>query len=61
MGKKSGVDNIAIWAARLGLSMTDEEAMDVLKQVKLKAHDMKRTLKESEFKEIVDQVKKAKK
>jgi isopropylmalate/homocitrate/citramalate synthase len=59
MGKKSGVDNIAIWAARLGLSLTDDEAMDVLKQVKLKAHDMKRTLKESEFKEIADQVKKA--
>ncbi len=61
MGKKSGVDNITIWSTRLGISLTDEEGMDVLKRVKLKAHDMKRTLTESEFKEIANQVKSAKK
>jgi len=61
MGKKSGVDNVAIWSARLGISLSDEEALDVLKIVKLQAHDKKRTLKESEFKKIVKEVKAAKK
>ncbi|MDI7258781.1 MAG: pyruvate carboxyltransferase [Thermodesulfobacteriota bacterium] len=61
MGKKSGVDNISIWSARLGISLTEEESMDVLMRVKLKALDLKRTLKESEFKKIVKEVKSAKK
>jgi isopropylmalate/homocitrate/citramalate synthase len=61
MGKKSGIDNVAIWSARLGISLTDEESMDVLKKVKLQAHDLKRTLKESEFKKIVKEVKSVKK
>ena len=59
MGKKSGIDNIAIWATRLGIHLTDEESMDVLKRVKLKAYDLKRTLTESEFKEVVNEVKPA--
>ena len=57
MGKKSGVDNIAIWAERLGIQLTEEESLEVLRRVKLKAHDLKRTLKESEFKKIVKEVK----
>jgi isopropylmalate/homocitrate/citramalate synthase len=61
MGKKSGVDNIAIWSAKLGFNLTDEESMEVLKRVKLKAHDLKRTLRESEFKKIINEVKKGKK
>jgi isopropylmalate/homocitrate/citramalate synthase len=61
MGKKSGVDNITIWSAKLGISLSDEEGMEVLRRVKLKAHDLKRTLKESEFKKIVKEVKSAKK
>jgi isopropylmalate/homocitrate/citramalate synthase len=61
MGKKSGVDNIALWSAKLGINLTDEEGMEVLMQVKQKAHELKRTLKESEFKKIVKEVKSAKK
>jgi len=61
MGKKSGLDNITIWSERLGINLTDEESMEVLQRVKLKAHDLKRTLKESEFKKIVKEVKSAKK
>jgi isopropylmalate/homocitrate/citramalate synthase len=57
MGKKSGVDNIEIWTKKLGLKVTEEEGMEVLRRVKLKAHDLKRTLKESEFKKIVKEVK----
>ena len=57
MGKKSGVDNIAIWAERLGIQLTEEESLEVLRRVKLKAHDLKRTLKESEFKKIAKEVK----
>jgi isopropylmalate/homocitrate/citramalate synthase len=56
MGKKSGVDNIAIWSAKLGINLSDEDGMEVLRRVKLKAHDLKRTLKESEFKKIVKEV-----
>jgi isopropylmalate/homocitrate/citramalate synthase len=61
MGKKSGVDNITIWSTRLGITLSDEEGMDVLQKVKMKAYDLKRTLKESEFKKIVKEVKSAKK
>ena len=57
MGKKSGVDNIEIWTKKLGIKVTEEEGMEVLRRVKLKAHDLKRTLKESEFKKIVKEVK----
>ena len=60
MGKKSGVDNITIWSTKLGMNLSDEDGMEVLRRVKLKAHDLKRTLKESEFKKIAKQVKLAK-
>ena len=49
MGKKSGLDNIWIWAKKLGIKLSDEEAMSVLQEVKLKSHDLKRTLSEEEF------------
>ena len=61
MGKKSGVDNIALWSAKLGINLSDEDGMEVLRLVKLKANDLKRTVKESEFKKIVKEVKSAKK
>lgn len=56
MGKKSGLDNIEIWAEKLGLLLTGEERMEVLRRVKLKAHDLKRTLNEKEFLEIAREV-----
>jgi isopropylmalate/homocitrate/citramalate synthase len=57
MGKKSGVDNITLWIEKLGIELSEELKMPVLNQVKLKSHDLKRTLTEDEFKEIVKRVK----
>ena len=56
MGKKSGLDNVAVWAKKLGIELNDEEAMDVLQEVKLKSHDLKRVLTEEEFMQIAEQV-----
>ena len=57
LGKKSGLDNVAIWSQKLGITLSEEESMNVLKRVKLKAHDLKRTVTEKEFKKIVEEVK----
>jgi len=56
LGKKSGLDNVAIWSQKLGVTLSDEESMNVLQRVKLKAHDLKRPLNEKEFKKIVEDV-----
>ena len=56
MGKKSGVDNIAIWAKKVGVQLNDTQAMAVLNQVKLRSHDLKRVLTEEEFKEILNRM-----
>jgi len=56
MGKKSGLDNIEIWTKKLGIELGEEEALEVLRKVKLKSHDIKRVLTEDEFREIVEQV-----
>ncbi len=57
MGKKSGLDNVWIWAESMGLELNNEEAMEVLQRVKIASHDSKRVLNENEFKEIVEKVK----
>jgi isopropylmalate/homocitrate/citramalate synthase len=56
MGKKSGLDNITIWAQKLGIELTEEQTMDVLMEVKLTSHDLKRVLNPDEFKAIVEKV-----
>jgi hypothetical protein len=56
MGKKSGLDNIAIWSKKLGIEVSEDDAMDVLMAVKLKSHDLKRTLTEEEFMGVVEEV-----
>ena len=53
MGKNSGLDNILIWSQKLGVELTEEDALTVLQEVKLKSHDLKRVLTEAEFMEIV--------
>jgi isopropylmalate/homocitrate/citramalate synthase len=58
MGEKSEVDNVAIWSQRLGIELNEEESLAVLKEVKLRSHDLKRVLTEDEFKKIVEKVKK---
>ena len=57
MGKKSGVDNITVWAEKLGLKIDESKRMDVLNRIKRRSHDLKRVLTEQEFKEIAEQVK----
>lgn len=46
MGKKSGLNNIEIWAKRLGIELSNEEAMEALMVVKRKSYDLKRVLSE---------------
>ncbi len=57
MGKKSGIDSIAVWSQKLGIELTEEEALAALTKVKLKSHDLKRVLTEDEFREIAENVK----
>jgi isopropylmalate/homocitrate/citramalate synthase len=57
MGKKSGLDNIALWSKELNIELTENEAMAVLKEVKRKSHDLKRVLTEEEFGEIANAAK----
>ena len=57
IGKKSGPDNIKMWAQRLNIDLSEEEVMAVLKEVKLQSHDLKRVLSEEEFKGIAEKVK----
>lgn len=56
MGKKSGVDNIVIWAEKLGIEIPEAERMNVLNEVKLTSHDKKRPLSDQEFSEVVKRV-----
>jgi isopropylmalate/homocitrate/citramalate synthase len=57
MGKKSGVDNIWVWAEKLGISISQDEAMELVQTVKLKSHDLKRVLTEDEFAELAEAIK----
>ena len=56
MGKKSGLDNITIWTQKLGITLTEDQALDVLMEVKLTSHDLKRVLSTDEFKAIAEKV-----
>jgi isopropylmalate/homocitrate/citramalate synthase len=57
MGKKSGVDNLLVWAEKLGLDIPEEKRLEIVGRVKRYSHDSKRVLTEAEFVEIVEQVK----
>jgi isopropylmalate/homocitrate/citramalate synthase len=57
MGKKSGIDSIAVWSQKLGIDLTEDEALLVLSRVKAKSHDLKRVLTEDEFREIAESAK----
>ena len=52
MGKKSGLDNVEIWAKKMGIEIGEADAMEVLKKVKQKSHDLKRVLTDAEFRKI---------
>jgi isopropylmalate/homocitrate/citramalate synthase len=53
MGKGSGIDSVRIWLDKIGVQASDQEAMEILKQVKAKGNDTKRLLTIDQFKEIV--------
>ncbi len=57
MGKKSGIDSVAMWAEKLNLDLDKDQGAEVLKRVKLFSHDVKRQLTEEEFKDIAHTVK----
>jgi len=57
MGKKSGLDSVAIWADKLGIELAKDEVRQVLGQVKQRSLDLKRTLTEDEFREVAQGVK----
>jgi hypothetical protein len=56
MEKKSGLDNSWVWCEKLGIELKGDEALEVLRTVKLKSHDLKRVLTESEFMKTLEQV-----
>jgi isopropylmalate/homocitrate/citramalate synthase len=56
MGKKSGVDNIMVWAEKLGLAVQEDKKLDILALIKRTSHDLKRVITEKEFTEIVRKV-----
>jgi isopropylmalate/homocitrate/citramalate synthase len=57
MGKKSGLDNVELWARKLNIELNEDEALAVLKEVKQKSHDLKRVLTEDEFAQIAGNAK----
>jgi isopropylmalate/homocitrate/citramalate synthase len=56
LGKKSGVDSVKLWAEKLSIRLSDEEARKIVVLVKDMAVKFKRLLTENEFREIVESV-----
>jgi isopropylmalate/homocitrate/citramalate synthase len=54
MGKGSGIDSVRIWLDKIGVSASDEEAMEILKAVKAQGNQTKKLLTLDEFKTIVE-------
>jgi isopropylmalate/homocitrate/citramalate synthase len=57
LGKKSGLDNVDIWAKRLGIELSEEQSNALLQEAKLMSHDLKRVLSEKEFRKLAKKVK----
>jgi isopropylmalate/homocitrate/citramalate synthase len=53
MGKGSGIDSVRIWLDKIGVKASDQEAMEVLKQVKSIGNSTKKLLTIDQFKDIV--------
>jgi len=56
LGKKSGIDSIAIKAKELGLSLTTEQQQEVLAAVKHTGTEKRALVSDAEFRAIVSQV-----
>jgi len=52
LGKKSGKANLADWMAMYNVEVPEENQGQLLQDIKLKSIEIKRTLNESEFKEL---------
>jgi isopropylmalate/homocitrate/citramalate synthase len=57
LGKKSGLDSIKLKAKELGLALADDKVAPVLAEVKTRATRAGRLLSDTEFREIVDRLK----
>lgn len=57
IGKKSGLDNVLVWADKIGTELTQEEGREVIEKVKQKGYELRRLLTEDEFRLIVQSVK----
>ena len=57
LGKKSGLDNVHLWASRLDIELNEKELQDTVMAVKTKAIALKRPLTEAEFEAIVTAIK----
>ena len=53
LGKGSGIDSVNIWLSRIGAQATEEEATEILLQVKALGLQTKKLLTEEQFREIV--------
>lgn len=58
MGKKSGADNVLLWAKELGVELSDDEIQKILQRVKLQALDQRCALCKEEFQKLVDELRK---
>ncbi|HHY37844.1 MAG TPA: hypothetical protein GX507_02835 [Clostridia bacterium] len=56
IGKKSGTTSIRLKLAQQGLKASDEQVKEISNKVKLRAAELKRTLNDEEFLEIVDSI-----
>ncbi|HSR30821.1 MAG TPA: pyruvate carboxyltransferase [Anaerolineae bacterium] len=54
LGKGSGLDSVKIWSEQIGVELSDDEAMDVLLNVKQFALEKKRLLNQDDFRRIVE-------
>jgi isopropylmalate/homocitrate/citramalate synthase len=58
MGKKSGADNVLLWAKELGIEISDDEVVEVVQRVKSRALDQRCSLCKEEFQKILDEIRK---
>jgi isopropylmalate/homocitrate/citramalate synthase len=54
LGKGSGIDSVRIWLDKIGQEASDDEAMEILKEVKALGGSTKKLLTEEQFRQIVD-------
>lgn len=55
LGKNSGVESIRVWAERIGVELTDDEAQALVQSVKARAYEKHGLLDEADFRAIVAQ------